>query len=127
MGELSAIADAAASAVERGSGPDFLDAIHRTLGALARLGDAAGVPIVPDGFLALGDLAREEDAAFCVSGAGGGDVAVFLGTAPPSPAFLERAKTLGLFLLPLDLDGKGVRVENPPPASASESSTLLRS
>jgi hypothetical protein len=65
---------------------------------------------VPEGFDALEDLAAREDAALCVSGAGGGDVAVFVGREPPSRAFLERAHALGLFPLDVDLDEKGVRI-----------------
>ena len=45
-----------------------------------------------------------------MSGAGGGDVAVFIGPATPSPKFLERSHALGLFPLELSLDNKGVRM-----------------
>lgn len=110
---MDAIGVASASALAACSSDDlaaFVTALDATARALDALGNAAGIGIVPEGFLALADLARAESAAFSVSGAGGGDVAVFAGEAPPSPTFLERAKTLGLFLLPLDLDEKGVRV-----------------
>lgn len=110
MGELSEIAIDASRAVGEGNRERLLDAIRRTALALARLGDVASAPIVPPELRILSKLAVEEGAAFCVSGAGGGDVAIFAGSAPPSVAFLSRAKTLGLFPLDTSLDEKGVRV-----------------
>jgi hypothetical protein len=44
-----------------------------------------------------------------VAGAGGGDVAAFVGRDAPSPSFIERAHALGLFPLDLEIDEKGVR------------------
>jgi len=110
MDELGVIARAAAAAVRSGDRAAFLDAVRRTAGALRRLGEAAGAPIVPAGFDALEEAAAAEGAAFCVSGAGGGDVAAFLGTNAPSAAFLARARAHGLFPLDIDVDEKGVRV-----------------
>lgn len=127
ISELAAIADDAARAVDRGDGEAFVAALRRTLASLALLGDAARVGIVPDGFLALAADAEREGAAFCVSGAGGGDVAVFAGSAAPSQSFVDRAKALGLFLLPLDLDEKGARVVSRPPVTAPLSAAPLRS
>lgn len=107
--DLTAIAMAAADAVGAGDGSGFIAAIRRAARALARLGEAADVPIVPPGFARLEELAAEFDSAFCVAGAGGGDVAVLVGPRAPTPTFLERAHALGLFPLELDLDEKGVR------------------
>lgn len=107
--DLETIAHEAAAAVSSGSHQRFVDAIGRAARALFRLGVAASAPIVPEGFDVLEDVARSERAAFCVSGAGGGDVAAFVGSAPPSPAFVERARALGLFEIDVALDEKGVR------------------
>lgn len=109
MNELSAIAAEASGAVDRADHDAFVAAVRRTARALARLGVAAGAPIVPAGFDVLSDLAAEEGAALCVAGAGGGDVAAFVGRDAPSATFLERAHAFGLFLLDLELDEKGVR------------------
>jgi hypothetical protein len=49
-------------------------------------------------------------ASFSVSGAGGGDVGVYLGTKAETRKNLESAHALGLFLLTLSLDNKGVRI-----------------
>jgi phosphomevalonate kinase len=79
--------------------------------ALAALGEAADAPIVPPAFSELAAQAEGEGAAFLPSGAGGGDVAVWLGVAPPSPAFLVRAQGLSLQALNLAVDLGGVRPE----------------
>jgi phosphomevalonate kinase len=110
LSELSAIAADAAVAVERDDHDAFVAAVARTSRGLARLGAASGAPIVPRGFDRLSDLAAEEGAALCVAGAGGGDVAAFVGREAPSPSFIERAHVLGLFPLDLEIDEKGVRI-----------------
>jgi phosphomevalonate kinase len=128
FGELEEIAHAAAAAVRAGDRAAFILAVRGAARALARLGEAASAPIVPPGFLALEELASAEGGAFCVSGAGGGDVAVFLGSAPPSPPFVARALGSGLFAIDLALDEKGVRATSHAPtfnvgdAAASSSS-----
>jgi phosphomevalonate kinase len=116
MSDLCSIARAGSLAVQTGDGDAFIDALRRTARALDRLGTAAKIGIVPSGFDALEALAAGEGAAFCVSGAGGGDVAVYVGRSKPSTEFLQRAHALGLFSLALSLDPKGVRIA--PPASA---------
>lgn len=122
MDDLGAVAHDAAQAVERGDHAAFVDAVARTARALARLGSASGAPIVPAGFDELEAIAAGERAAFCVSGAGGGDVAAYVGDAKPSFRFLERAHALGLFLLDLEFDEKGVRIA--PQAPAISGATL---
>ena len=90
-------------------------------GALDRLGAATQVAIVPPGFDGLEAIAAREEASFSVSGAGGGDVAVYVGRAAPSPTFVEHAHALGLFSLSLSLDHKGVRIAPAAPALAEAS------
>jgi phosphomevalonate kinase len=110
IAELGSVAEGAVDAAVHDDCASFVLAVRRAARGLARLGAAAGAPIVPSGFDALEDAAARERAAFCVAGAGGGDVAVFVGGAPPSREFLENARALGLFLLDIGLDEKGVRV-----------------
>jgi phosphomevalonate kinase len=81
--------------------------------ALAVLGEAADAPIVPPAFAELASLAEQENAAFLPSGAGGGDVAVWLGVAPPSDVFARRAEALSLCPLSLAVDHGGVRPASP--------------
>jgi hypothetical protein len=56
--------------------------------------------------------AASQNAAFFPSGAGGGDVGVYLGTTPPSAEFEERAAQLGMYDLDLRLDLVGLRSES---------------
>jgi len=121
--ELTVIAELAAKAVRAGEREPFIAAIRRAARALARLGDAAGVAIVPEGFEALEELAAAEGAAFCVSGAGGGDVATYVGSKRPGPAFVERALALGLFEIDVALDEKGVRSVSQSAASLGDAAT----
>lgn len=106
---LKTIARDAADAVDAGQREGFVDAVARAGDVLAALGRDAGAPIVPPEVAELATLARSEGAAFCVSGAGGGDVAVHVSVAPPSRSFVERAAALGLSLLDVAVDVKGVR------------------
>jgi phosphomevalonate kinase len=118
MSDLEQIAHAAAAAVKASDREAFIGAVRRAARALSRLGIGATAPIVPEGFDVLEDLANAEGAAFCVSGAGGGDVAFFAGTARPSGAFVERALVLGLFEIDVALDEKGVRAVTQAPTYA---------
>jgi phosphomevalonate kinase len=88
----------------------------QTGAALASLGSLADAPIVPSACAQLADLASQESAAFLPAGAGGGDVAVFLGPRAPSQAFVSRAQSFALSPVALGLDAQGVRVlpEEPP-------------
>lgn len=117
MNDLAAIAADAARAVDMGDAAAFVENLRRTARALARLGQAADVAIVPPGFDELEAVAARAEASFSVSGAGGGDVAVYVGPSEPSPTFVERARALGLFAIDLSLDYKGVRIA--PGASVS--------
>lgn len=121
MSELARIANAAARAVDAADSAAFVESLRRSARALARLGAAAGVAIVPPGFDALETIAAGDEASFSVSGAGGGDVAVYVGPSEPSATFVERARALGLFSLDLSLDYKGVRIA--PAVSVSTGAT----
>jgi phosphomevalonate kinase len=88
-----------------------LDAIAAaSKAALAGVGRAADAPIVPAAFAQLAALAEREAGAFFPSGAGGGDVGVWLGAAPPSAGFLAHARALAMRPLELGMDHAGVRI-----------------
>ncbi len=110
---LHDVAEQAAAAILQGDVRAFVERAAAFGRALAALGQAADAPIVPPAFAELAVLAEKEHAAFLPSGAGGGDVAVWLGTSPPSQAFRERASALSIRHLPLALDRGGVRPEAP--------------
>lgn len=118
IGDLETIAHSAAAAVKSGERDAFIVAVRRAARALSLLGLGAGAPIVPEGFDALEAIANAEGAAFCVSGAGGGDVATFVGSTRPSAAFVERAFALGIFEIDVALDEKGVRAVTQAPTYA---------
>jgi phosphomevalonate kinase len=80
---------------------------------LEALGQAADAPIVTPATRDLSRAAAAEGAAFLPSGAGGGDVSVWLGTAPPSDAFAQLARSRSMRVLPLQVDRGGVRPESP--------------
>jgi phosphomevalonate kinase len=108
---LDAIAAASKAAHESLSSlPRFLDAARATSTALAGVGRAADAPIVPAAFAQLAALAEREAGAFFPSGAGGGDVGVWLGAAPPSAGFLAHARALAMRPLELGMDHAGVRI-----------------
>jgi phosphomevalonate kinase len=110
---LRHVAEQAASSIEQGDARGFVDRAAAFGRALGALGQAADAPIVPPAFAELAQVAEEAHAAFLPSGAGGGDVAVWLGVAPPPPDFERRARALGVAHLALSLDRGGVRPEAP--------------
>ena len=105
---LHEAARAAEKAVQGGDAAALVEAVAASGPALAALGEAAGAPIVPPPFAALGLAARADGAAFVPSGAGGGDVGVFVGTKAPSASFIKRAEREGMRPLELAIDSRGV-------------------
>ena len=104
------LADASKKAIRALLDPAaFVEASRETAAALIALGRDADAPIVPAPFVELGALAEKEDAAFFPSGAGGGDVGVFIGLRPASESFLARLRHLGMRPLGLGIDRGGVR------------------
>jgi len=103
----------AAASIQGGDATCFVRSAREFGQALRALGEAADAPIVPPAFAELASLAVAEDAAFLPSGAGGGDVAVWLGLAPPSAAFCARALALSMRPLAVGVDRGGVRPESP--------------
>jgi phosphomevalonate kinase len=114
LAPLCRLAASAAAAIDAGEARAFVHAARAYGDALDALGHAADAPIVPPAFAELAALAASDDAAFLPSGAGGGDVAVWLHVAAsPSVRFVERAAALGMRPLPLTVDRGGVRCELP--------------
>jgi phosphomevalonate kinase len=105
---MAALVAASESAADFRDSASFLGASRAFAAALGALGEAAAAPIVPPGFSALGAAAAEEGGAFFGSGAGGGDVAVFLGISPSSPRFRAKAAEHAIVPLTLAIDFSGV-------------------
>lgn len=115
LADLRRLATLAADAVDAGDGPSFVAAVAGYGRALEALGRAADAPIVPPPFAELASVAVRDGGAFLPSGAGGGDVAVWLGLGPASPELLARAGALGMNPLSLGIDRGGVRAQSPSP------------
>jgi phosphomevalonate kinase len=113
LAALRMVAERACEAIAAGDAPGFVACAREFGDALAAVGREADAPIVPPRFAALAALAAGERAAFIPSGAGGGDVAVWLGLAAPSGAFAARAGAASMVPLPLGLDWGGVRAVPP--------------
>jgi phosphomevalonate kinase len=100
---------AARAACAEGDAEGMVTAGQANARALAELGYAADAPVVPRAFAELALVAEREKGAFYPSGAGGGDVGVWLGNRPPSPDFLADARSRGMLRLDLGIDRAGVR------------------
>lgn len=98
----------AAMAIERAEVRAFVEALAAQRQALFQLGRAAGAPIVSDAVCELAERAAREDATVLPSGAGGGDIALFVGARPPSIALTDRARELEHRPLALGLEARGV-------------------
>lgn len=105
-------AASAADSLEAGDPLGFIAAARAYGDLLGELGRLAEAPIVTAEVRELADLAAStssEHAAFLPSGAGGGDVAVWIGVSSPPAAFQERARELAHVPLSLSIDTRGVR------------------
>jgi phosphomevalonate kinase len=105
IGRARAGAEAAASATTTAA---LVAALREQSAALAALGAAAHVPIVTEDVAAIDAAARREGAVFLASGAGGGDVALWVGPARPSNALVALAADRGLDLLAARVGARGV-------------------
>jgi phosphomevalonate kinase len=108
---IQAQADAAESALaaaERGDAAGFVSAIAQQVTTLTGLGESAGVNIVTPELAELARLSAAHGAAFLPAGAGGGDVAYWVGLDAPPSTFADRARELGLSRVTLALGARGV-------------------
>lgn len=97
----------ARAAVEARSAADLVEAVAAQMRALGELGDRSGAPIVTPEVAEVAAAAATEGAVFGPSGAGGGDIAIFVGGAAPSPALIERARRLQLDTVALAIGAQG--------------------
>jgi phosphomevalonate kinase len=105
---LDAAARGSAAAIAATTPAELVAAIATQLDALAELGDASGAGIVTPEAAAIRPVAAVEGAIFGPSGAGGGDIAVYLGGAPSSPRVRDLARAHGYDLLDLNVGAAGV-------------------
>jgi len=86
----------------------FIEALREQHRALFELGDAAGVPIVTPALAELLPLSEAEAGAILPAGAGGGDLALFVGKAPSSALLRGKLERGGHSLLRAELSAPGV-------------------
>ncbi len=98
---------------EKGVATNVVSALRDFALALQGLGSAADAPIVLPGHETLFAAAESEGGAFLPSGAGGGDVSIFVGSGSPSAAFVAKAAECRLSLLRVSIDLRGVRTVEP--------------
>ncbi len=96
-------AEAAAAALTRGDARGLVEALDRQTLALHELGMAAAVPIVSDAVALFRDRARHAGATVLPAGAGGGDIALYVGPAAPSPDLTRDRARHNHVVLPLSL------------------------
>jgi phosphomevalonate kinase len=87
---------------------ELLSALQAQRAGLSALGQAAGVPIVTPAVARLADRAELDGSVVLPSGAGGGDIVLWVSTRASSPEFRALAEQLGHFHVPLALHARGV-------------------
>ncbi|MBM4376283.1 MAG: hypothetical protein FJ095_14465 [Deltaproteobacteria bacterium] len=87
---------------------ELVAALREQRRALAELGRRADAPIVTEELDGLDAVAATDGAIAYPAGAGGGDVALYVGACPSSEAFRSRATSLGLVRLELRIGAPGV-------------------
>ncbi len=101
---------AAESAARASSFSDLLDALRAQDAALRVLAKEADVPIFTEEFDALHVAAANEGAFFGPSGAGGGDIGIYVSSAPPGDAFAAILARLDVERLDVRVGAAGVTV-----------------
>jgi phosphomevalonate kinase len=107
MGELRAAASRAAAALRAARPEAFVVELSAQRELLSRLGAASSVPIVTPEVQQLAEWAKPRGAAVLPSGAGGGDVVLWVGPSASPSAFRELASSLGHRLIPVELHARG--------------------
>lgn len=105
---LTAGARRALNAVRAARADDFIAALAVQGSAMRELGDAAGEPIVTPSLAQLMPIASAEGGALLPSGAGGGDISLWVAQRPSSAAFRALAESLRHSFLPVRLHARGV-------------------
>jgi phosphomevalonate kinase len=109
IADLTGAAQQAANAAGRSDMPSLIKALDDQSRGLTLLGEAAHIPILTPAVTQLAELARADgDACVLPSGAGGGDVALWVSRRPSDSAFRAKASSLDHTLLPMSLQARGV-------------------
>jgi phosphomevalonate kinase len=107
---LRAAAERAVQAVEQQQTRDLILALDAQRLGFAELGRAAGAGIITDSVSRLAAWAAADGAAVLPSGAGGGDIVLWVSTRPSPAQFRALAAQLEHHLVPLGLNARGVHI-----------------
>ena len=110
LGAQTSAAWAAAHSIEGQDAAGLVRALRDQQRALSGLGRAAGVPIVTPELALLAGQAEAEDGLLLPAGAGGGDIAIFVGRAPSTPELRAALENHAHRLLDVELSAPGVAV-----------------
>jgi phosphomevalonate kinase len=108
MGEQARASERAVDRAEAEDAVGFIAALRAQARALAELGRAAGVPIVTVDLAAATPQAEQEGGVLLPAGAGGGDIALFVGRAPSTPALRASLENREHRRLAVELSAAGV-------------------
>jgi phosphomevalonate kinase len=108
MTALTAAAERASAALSSGDALAFITELSLQREVLSRLGSAANVPIVTPEVRQLAEWAKSRGAAVLPSGAGGGDIVLWVSLAPSPREFRALAATLHHRHVALELHAPGV-------------------
>lgn len=109
LGAQILAAHRAAVSAERRQAAGLIAALRAQQRALLGLGQAAGVPIVTADLASLAPQAEGEGGVLLPAGAGGGDIALFVGRAPSTPALRAGLENRAHRRLELELSAPGVQ------------------
>lgn len=110
MQPLIQAARSAARAIREGLLRAFLEQLEAQRLLLGQLGAAAGAQIVTATVARLAEAGRAAGGVVLPSGAGGGDVVLWLSSAPSPASFRQLSSELGHDLLALSLHAPGVQL-----------------
>lgn len=108
MQELEQAANQALTACEQEDAKQLLEAWRRQAQGLMQLGDAAEIPIFTPPLRHLAHAAARDGAVVLPAGAGGGDIALYVGTRAPGAALRAEREACGLDPLLVQLGAAGV-------------------
>lgn len=107
LGALRAAAERAGDALRSGQTPDLIAQLELQRAGFVALGRAAAIPIVTPEAEQL-SRAAGPGAVVLPSGAGGGDIVLWVSDRPSPREFRDLATSLGHHLLPLTIHARGV-------------------
>ena len=102
--------ESALAALQAGSRSAFIAALQAQFLALSALGQLAQLPIVLPAIARLYPFVPE-DACFLPSGAGGGDISIYVGSSASPENFRTQAEAVGLTRVELRLGAPGLTLE----------------